>query len=81
LVSGNGTSLMELASMAIEISGKGTIEIAPPRSFDVSAFVGDPSLAEKVLGWAPAISLRQGFGQLIELFSRQSDAPGSILSA
>ena len=75
-VSGRGTTLMELASMALQISGKGKIEVARPRNYDVSKFSGDPALAMKTLGWSPSIPLRQGFSQLIELFSQQADSAG-----
>lgn len=76
LVSGRGTTLMELASMALQISGKGKIEVAPPRNYDVSKFSGDPALAMKTLGWSSSIPLGQGFSQLIEQFSQQEDSAG-----
>jgi nucleoside-diphosphate-sugar epimerase len=71
LASGEGTTLMDLARMATEISGKGGIEVAAARPYDVSAFVGDPGLANRVLGWTPTVPLKQGVGLLIEEFQRQ----------
>jgi nucleoside-diphosphate-sugar epimerase len=52
LVSGRGTTLGELAEIAAHHArGKVSIKDAPPRSFDVSSFVGDPGRAETLLGW------------------------------
>lgn len=73
LVSGQGTTLSELASLAIRHSGKGNIRIVGPRSYDVSTFIGDPTLARCVLGWTASIPLAEGIGQLVASFtSRQS---------
>jgi UDP-glucose 4-epimerase len=70
-VSGQGTTLMELATMALKVSGKGKIEIARPRQYDVSRFFGDPTLAEQLLGWSASTPLRQGLGTLIRQFGEQ----------
>jgi nucleoside-diphosphate-sugar epimerase len=67
-VSGQGTMLTELAAMAIELAGKGRVEIAEPRSYDVESFVGDPIQVDHILGWRTTIPLRAGVGRLIDLF-------------
>lgn len=71
LTSGEGTALMDLARMATEISGKGCIEVACARPYDVSAFVGDPRPSNRLLGWTPSVPLKQGIGVLIEDFRQQ----------
>jgi hypothetical protein len=42
---------------------------APPRDYDVSRFVGDPSRAEELLGWRAAVPLRDGLARLIAVFA------------
>lgn len=65
-VSGIPTTLGELAELAIEVAGsRSTIQQAPPRTFDVTKFVGDRARAKAILGWEPEMSLRAGLKQLI----------------
>lgn len=67
LVSGKGTSLGELASLADACSQSGvTIEQSPPRDFDVGKFYGDYSRAGEILGWEPKTTLERGFSKLTE---------------
>lgn len=68
-VSGVPTTLGELATMAIEL-GQGRSEVvqAPPRSYDVARFVGNPSRAKELLGWSPRIGVREGMERLIKDF-------------
>lgn len=69
LVSGRPTTLGELAALAVQISNAGcSIRLAPPRTFDVARFVGDPSRAKAVLAWQPLVSLEEGFGRLVQAF-------------
>jgi nucleoside-diphosphate-sugar epimerase len=68
LVSGRGTTLRELASIAIKTAGGGTIDLGPPRAYDVSSFVGDPARAQHVLGWRVNTSLEEGIASLVECF-------------
>jgi len=65
--SGRGTSLAELAEIARGFArSKVDVVDAPPRTFDVSHFVGDPSRARTVLGWQARADLEKRFGQLVE---------------
>jgi nucleoside-diphosphate-sugar epimerase len=69
LTSGQGTTLMELASLAIRFAGSGTISVAAPRPYDVSAFIGDPTLAREVLNWNASIPLPEGISRLVASFA------------
>lgn len=65
-VSGNGTTLRELADMAVVASAHHLIvEEAPPRRFDVSRFIGDPMRAKSLLGWSATANLSLEFEQLV----------------
>jgi UDP-glucose 4-epimerase len=70
LVSGQGTSLLDLATLAAR-SAKGTvwIEEVNGREFDVSCFVGDPARAHKLLGWKATTPLAVGVDDLIGALS------------
>ncbi|MCA3641445.1 MAG: NAD(P)-dependent oxidoreductase [Methylobacterium sp.] len=64
--SGVGTTLSELAELCARHARLPIrIEIAPPRDFDVSRFVGDPSRAARMLGWRASTPLDQGVPPLI----------------
>lgn len=79
-VSGRATTLSRLAGLAIEIAGSdSTIEHAPPRSFDVAHFCGDPARAHAELGWAPLVSLEEGLASLINAFRAAQCADMSSL--
>ena len=66
LLTGTPTTLRDLAALAIDVAG-GTSPVveAPPRSFDVSHFHGDPSRARELLGWEPRVVLREGLERLV----------------
>ena len=66
LLTGTPTTLRDLAALALDIAG-GTSSVveAPPRSFDVSRFHGDPSRARELLGWEPRVVLREGLERLV----------------
>lgn len=65
-LTGSPTTLGELASAAIDIAGSASALIdAPPRSYDVARFFGDPRRAEELLGWRPQVTLREGLGRFI----------------
>ncbi len=69
LVSGQGTTLGELAEIAAQHARKEvSIKEAPPRSFDVSSFVGDPGRAETLLGWKARADIRETLPKLIAQF-------------
>ena len=66
LLTGVPTTLRDLAAMAMAVAGSKTEVVeAPPRSFDVSRFHGDPSRARTLLGWEPRIALRDGLERLV----------------
>ncbi len=67
LVTGQSTTLGALATLAIELAGSNSVAAeAPPRTFDVSSFVGDGTRAHRLLGWKPLVSLRQGLRRLVD---------------
>ena len=66
LLTGVPTTLRDLAAMVIAVAGSKTEVVeAPPRSFDVSRFHGDPTRARTLLGWTPRIALRNGLERLV----------------
>lgn len=64
LVSGRATTLGQLAATAIAVAGRGTTREAPPRSYDVARFVGDPSRAATELGWRTDVGIEEGVARL-----------------
>jgi nucleoside-diphosphate-sugar epimerase len=77
LLTGQPTTLGELASLAVELAGtQAPITMAAPRTFDVSSFHGDPRRAKEVLDWAPRVPLREGLARLIEEFRIEIGARG-----
>jgi UDP-glucose 4-epimerase len=76
-VTGSPTTLGELADLATSIAGHASaIHVAPPRSFDVGRFYGDPARASSLLGWTPQVALEQGLSQLIEDFRVELEGGG-----
>ena len=76
LLTGRSLTLGALAALAVEFAGtEAPIVQAPPRSFDVSRFCGDPSRARRLLGWAPRVALPQGLARLIRDFRSELGAP------
>lgn len=80
-VTGTPTTLGELATMAIELAqSSSSIVPSTPRSYDVARFIGNPSRAQNLLGWAPRIGIREGLKRLIQDFrdlERQENEQGS----
>lgn len=75
LLTGTPTMLGELASLAVELAGTRTpIKHAPPRSFDVSHFLGSPARARCLLGWTPRVTIRDGLRRLIQDFRAELTA-------
>lgn len=65
LVTGQSTSLGDLAALAARIGGANLrVTEAPPRGFDVYRFAGDPTRAAQVLGWRATTFIEQGFAKL-----------------
>jgi UDP-glucose 4-epimerase len=67
-VSGRGTTLQELANIAVTSAGSGIVEVGPPRDYDVNKFIGDPSRAEQLLGWRSSTGLEEGTKRLVDDF-------------
>ncbi len=66
LVTGRATTLGELAELAVSLGdSRAKIEDAPPRTFDVSKFYGDPSRARSLLNWKAEVSLEEGLKRLL----------------
>ena len=77
LLTGTPTTLRDLAALAVDVVGGTTPVVdAPPRSFDVSRFHGDPSRARKVLGWEPRVVLREGLERLVRDLRAEAGAFG-----
>ena len=76
LLTGVPTTLGALAELASAAGGgRSRIVDAPPRSFDVSHFHGDPSLSQRLLGWRAAIHVEEGVRRLVADFKRLLDGP------
>jgi nucleoside-diphosphate-sugar epimerase len=74
-VTGTQTSLGQLALLARSVGGPSLgIVDAPPRTFDVHRFAGDPTLAERLLGWRATTQLAAGFRALANAY-REELAP------
>lgn len=82
LVSGCATNLGELARLAVELAGSNSryIEI-PPRSFDVTGFVGCPRRGLELLNWQATIPLRDGLASLINDYRSQVVTEPSLKEA
>ena len=75
LLTGTPTTLRDLATLAIDVAGGASPFVeAPPRSFDVSRFHGDPSRARELLGWEPRVVLRKGLERLVRDFRTEIGA-------
>lgn len=72
LVSGVATHLTELAELACVYGAlrKNILSVAAKAAepFEVSSFVGDPMRAWMMLGWKTEVTLREGFGKLVEAY-------------
>ncbi len=76
LVTGQPTTLGELASMAVELAGSASaIHEAPPRTYDVNHFYGDTTRATRVLGWQARVGIREGLRRLIDDFRAGHSSP------
>ncbi len=73
-VSGRGTTLLELANIAVKAAGSGMVEIGSPRKYDVNKFIGDPSRAEQLLGWRSSTDLEEGIKRLVEDFRSRASS-------
>lgn len=74
-VSGIETSLGALAELALAAGGpRVSAKEAPPRSFDVHRFRGDPANAERLLGWRATTGLELGFTRLVAAYRAEARA-------
>lgn len=69
LASGRGTTLLELANIAIRTAGAGSIVVSAPRPHEVSSFIGDPGRAYRVLGWRATTTIEEGMRRLVGAFA------------
>jgi nucleoside-diphosphate-sugar epimerase len=70
-VSGEGTTLGNLAHLSVQFAENGSelkLTQSSPRTFDVSEFVGDPGRARSLLGWTASTRLPSGFGRFVRDF-------------
>ena len=82
LLTGEATTLGQLADLAVTIAGTGaTIREAPPRSYDVSQFYGDPTRALRELNWRAQVSVRAGLTRLIADFQALDNSADDRRSA
>lgn len=71
--SGHGTSLTELVAMvAAATATTPRIDYRPGRRFDVPSVVLDCERAERVLGWRPCITLRDGIAHYVDWYKQHS---------
>jgi len=70
-------SLRQAAELCVEIAGSGSvvpIEFPPDKKrIEIGNYYADPSRAEKVLGWKPRTSLREGLVRTLEFFRKQQE--------
>jgi len=70
-VTGNGTSIEELAKKIKELCNSNSkIVVNPEKSFDVSLFVGSFEKASKLFGYNPKTNLDEGLKKTIELYRK-----------
>jgi len=66
---GTGTTLGELARMAVAASGDSCeLNEVEKREASVSCFIGDPTRAKSLLGWTHETPLETGFTDMVEAF-------------
>lgn len=70
-VSGAPTTLGRLAEWTQQYAARPVRAVeGPGRSFDVARFFGDPTRAERLLGWRATTSAEHGFRDLVEAFGK-----------
>jgi UDP-glucose 4-epimerase len=66
-------NLKELAALMVEIHGKGTYKLVPfppdRKAIDIGDYYSDFSKIERVLGWTPRVSLRDGLRKSLEYYA------------
>ena len=70
-------SLLELARMLIEISGRGSYALAPfppdRKLIDIGDFQADASKVRKALGWRPGVPLREGLEKTVAYYRQHME--------
>jgi UDP-glucose 4-epimerase len=65
-------SLLDLARLLIELSGRGEYQIVPfppeQKAIDIGDYYGDYAKIERALDWRPRISLREGLAQTLAFY-------------
>ncbi|MBE0596625.1 MAG: NAD-dependent epimerase/dehydratase family protein [Desulfuromonadales bacterium] len=78
----SGTSLLELAQLAVATAGRGTIENVPwPAAYDkveTGDYRSDISLARQELGWTPNTSLADGVARTVQAYQQTGLPPAEI---
>lgn len=73
-VTGRPTTLRQLAEITTRLAESNSLVVeAPPRSFDVAHFYGDPSRALSLLGWSSRIALEEGLSRLISAYRSEHE--------
>lgn len=69
---GQGTSLLELAEMALAAAGQGEIVQVPwpeeYRAIETGDYLSDISLARQELGWSPGTEIREGIARTVKSY-------------
>ncbi len=72
--SGRATTLLEAAEFAKRVSHYQVRYVeAPPRTFDVSSFFGNPERADRLLNWQAKISLQDGIERLVDQYRQEPE--------
>ena len=67
-------SLLELAGLVLEVTGKGGYELVPfppeRKAIDIGSYYANYNKIHSQLGWSPKTSLRQGLKQTIDYYNQ-----------
>jgi UDP-glucose 4-epimerase len=70
-------SLKELVELMISINGKGSYELAPfpeeKKKIDIGSVYTDFKKIEKVIGWSPKVSLKEGLKKTFEFYRKYGE--------
>jgi len=78
---GEEVKINDLAEAVMEVTGvEGKVVHGPPRPGDVRASLADITKAEKLLGYSPRVSLKEGLARTAEWFRRKyGEKAGGVL--
>ena len=78
--SGREIPINDLAAVVGEVVGRDVrVEYQPPRPGDTLRLYADSSKAERLLGFRPSVSLREGIARLVEWYRSQPTSPEELL--